>query len=103
MGKSLPPPDDNDIVHLVEELDGLFVHAATALRFNADKRFLVDVPSRESVIAKRCRELMIASLSQNMAKIEDEATQNVDVADLEGRVEVAFPDEFRYAYIGHRI
>ena len=82
MEKILPTPDDNDIVRLVEESDRLFVHAA-ALRFNTDKRFLVGVPSRESVLAKRCRELIFAFLSQNMAKIEDETMQNVDVADLE--------------------
>ena len=32
-----------------------------------------------------------------MARVEDETTRNVDVADLEGRVKEAFPDELRYA------
>ena len=32
-----------------------------------------------------------------MARIEDETTRNVDVADLEERVKKAFPDELRYA------
>ena len=34
--KGLPPPDGNDIVHLVESSDNLFIHAATALRFIGD-------------------------------------------------------------------
>ena len=32
-----------------------------------------------------------------MARIEDETTRNVDVADLEERVKEAFPEELRYA------
>ena len=62
-----------------------------------DKRFLVDVPARETILAKRCLELMVASLRQNMATIEDETTRNVEVVDLEGRVKKAIPDELRYA------
>ena len=62
-----------------------------------DERFLVDVPFRESVLTKQCFDLMIASLSQNMARVEGETTRNDDVANLEGRVKETIPDELRYA------
>ena len=62
-----------------------------------DNRFLVDVPKQDMLLGHRCLELMIKSLRRNMAGIEDETVQNVDVVDFEGRVKEAFPSELRYA------
>ena len=62
-----------------------------------DSHFLFDVRSREIFLAQRCHELMVGSLGQNVAGIEDETVWNIDVADFEGRVEEVLPIELRYA------
>ena len=62
-----------------------------------DELFWVDVPARETALAKRCLEIMAKFLRQNMAEIQDETMLNVEVAGLEERVEKAIPSELRYA------
>ena len=74
-----------------------FIDFITSKERCTDNRFLVDVHSREISLAQRCLELMVDSLGQNMAGMEEETTRNIEVVDMKERVEKALPSELRYA------
>ena len=62
-----------------------------------NSNFLVHVPTQEELLGHRCLEIIIESLRHNVADIEDETTQNVDINGSKEKVEKGFSSELRYA------
>ena len=62
-----------------------------------DDQFLVDVPSKNRILAQHCLEIMTESLRRNMVEVEDWTMRNVEVEDFKGKVEKAISSELRYA------
>ena len=74
-----------------------FADFITNKEWCTDSHFLVDARFREIFLARRCLELMVGSLGQNVNGIEDETVWNIDVADFEGRVKEVLPSQLQYA------
>ena len=74
-----------------------FVDFITHKERCTNEMFWVDVPAKEAGLAKRCLDLMVDTLKQDMAGIKDETMPNDDVVEFNEKVDRALPSQLRYA------